>query len=68
MRRHGRQGLVSLLLTLLSCVHLPREAAGDASDSLLGGQYQPTSNIDHIIQLTELVEAIENNANGLAEA
>jgi hypothetical protein len=73
MRRHGRrQGTrpfwVSLLLTLLSCFHLPREAVGDASDSLLGGQYQPTTNIDHIIQLTELIEAIELNTNGLAEA
>lgn len=72
MGRHGRQGtspfLISLLLTLLSCFHLPHEAAGDASDSLLGGQYQPTTNIDHMIQLTELIEAIEVNSNGLAEA
>ena len=72
MSRHGRQHtgpfLVSALLTLLLCFHLPREASGDASDSLLGGKYQPTSNIDHIIQLTELIEAIELNTNGLAEA
>lgn len=65
LRRHG---LVSFLLTVLSCFHLPRETAGDASDSFLGGQYQPTTNIDHIIQLTQVIEAIERNTNGLAEA
>lgn len=65
MRRHG---LVSFILTVLTCFHLPREAAGDASDSFLGGQYQPTTNIDHIIQLTEVIGAIERNTNGLAQA
>ncbi len=65
-RRHGR--VVTFLLSLLACFHLPHEAAGDASDSLLGGQYQPTTNIDHIIQLTELIEAIELDTNGLNEA
>lgn len=66
MHRHGR--VVHLLWTLLSFFHLPHKAAGDASDSLLSGQYQPTTNIDHIIQLTELIEAIEKNTNGLATA
>jgi hypothetical protein len=76
MHRHARRicslgnspFLASILFILLSCFHLLHEAAGAASDSLLSGQYQPVTNIDHIIELTELIEAIELNTNGLAEA
>ena len=40
---------------------IPSGSNGVQSSSLLSGAYSPTSNVDHVIKLTELLDAIEKS-------